>query len=427
MFYNIRTNVRYYEVKNVLKRAILHCDLNNFFASVECFLNPELRGKNVAVCGSVEERHGIVLAKNEGAKSYGVKTGEAIWEAKLKCRDLVIVPPHYDKYVQFSREVKKIYEEYTDMVEPFGIDECWLDVTGSRMLFGDEMMIAETLRERIKNEVGLTISVGVSFNKIFAKLGSDMKKPDAVTQITENDFKKKVWNLPCGDLLGVGRKTAVHLDRLGIKTIGDLAKMPPKLLENILGKNGVTLSNYANGLDMSPVLRAEEVPAVKSVSRGITCKRDLYNVEDVTPVVFSLSEKVAHELRKNNFYAQTVRVAIKDNRLMTRVFQKKIRTPARATDVLAKNAIELINKNYFFHIPVRAVTVFADDLVGDRFSFQLSFDEDYDYLEKIEKLDSVVDILRQRFGQKIIVRASSLELCESERIRSAFPSFRPSI
>lgn len=409
------------------ERAILHCDLNNFFASVECFLNPELKGKNVAVCGSVEERHGIVLAKNEGAKRFGVKTGEAIWEAKIKCPDLVTVPPHYDQYVTFSRRVKKIYEEYTDMVEPFGIDECWLDVTGSRNLFGDEMKIAEELRLRVKNEVGLTISVGVSFNKIFAKLASDMKKPDAVTRLEKSDVKTKIWQLSCCELFGVGRSTAKSFEKLGIKTIGDLAQMPQDTMEKLFGKCGITLRNYANGLDFSPVLKECEVPPVKSVSRGITCKRDLYSLEEISPIVISLSEKVAHNLRKHGFFATTVRVAIKDNHLVTREFQQKLRTPVRAAGVLAKNSMELIEKNYSFSLPVRAVTVFAGDLVGDKFSYQMSLDEDYKYLEKIEKLDAEVDLLRERFGDKIIVRASSIFLTESDRIRSAFPSFRPDI
>ncbi len=408
-------------------RVILHCDLNNFFASVECFLNPELKGKNVAVCGSVEERHGIVLAKNEGAKKLGVRTGEAIWEAKIKCPDLVTVPPHYDQYVIFSRKVKKIYEEYTDMVEPFGIDECWLDITGSRRLFGNEIKIAEELRSRIKNEIGLTISVGVSFNKIFSKLASDMKKPDAVTRLSKNDIKTKIWPLPCCELFGVGRSTARSFEKLGIKTIGDLAAMPEDTMEKIFGKCGVTLRNYANGLDFSPVLKENEVPPVKSVSRGITCKRDLYSCEEISPVIFSLSEKVAHNLRKHGFFATTVRVALKDNHLVTREFQQKLRTPVRAADVLAKNAMNLIDKNYSFLLPVRAVTVFAGNLVGDKYSYQLSLDEDYKYLEKIEKLDTEVDLLREKFGEKIIVRASALQLTESERIRSAFPSFRPSI
>lgn len=408
-------------------RVILHCDLNNFFASVECFLNPDLKDKNVAVCGSVEERHGIVLAKNEGAKSFGVKTGEAIWEAKLKCPDLVTVPPHYDQYVTFSKKVKKIYEEYTDMVEPFGIDECWLDITGSLQLFGSGEKIAEELRTRVKREIGLTISVGVSFNKIFAKLASDMKKPDAVTILKKDEIKEKVWTLPCSELFGVGRTTAKNFERLGIRTIGDLAQMPEDIMSRTFGKIGVTLNHYARGLDFSPVLRECEVPPVKSISRGITCKRDLYSLEEISPIVVSLSEKVSHNLRKNCFFATTVRVAIKDKHLVVRDFQQKLKTPVRAAGVLAKNAMELIKKNYSFSIPVRAVTVFAGDLVGDKFSFQLSFDEDYSRLEKLEKLDTEVDIIRERFGDKALMRASSIPLTESERIRSAFPSFHPDI
>lgn len=424
MFYYIRTNVRLV-VKFLSERIVLHCDLNNFFASVECYLDPSLKAKNVAVCGSIEERHGIVLAKNESAKSYGVKTGEAIWEAKLKCPDLVCVSPHYDKYVEFSRKVKSIYDEYTDMVEPFGIDECWLDITGSTALFGDKMKIAEELRERIKTEIGLTISVGVSFNKIFAKLASDIKKPDAVTLIEKKDLETKVWKMPCNDLFGVGRQTSKQFKALGIKTIGDIANTPEEIMKRLFGKNGITLRNYANGIDFSPVLRETEVPPVKSVSRGITCKRDLYSYEEISPIVISLSEKISHSLRKNGFLATTVRVAVKDNRLNIKEFQKKIKTPARAADVLHKNAMELINSNYFFHLPVRAVTVFAGDLVADKACYQLCLDENYEQLEKLEKLDTQVDILREKFGSAIIVRASSLELCESKRIRSAFPSFKP--
>lgn len=424
MFYYIRTNVRL--VVNILtERVILHCDLNNFFASVECYLDPMLRGKNVAVCGSVEERHGIVLAKNENAKSYGVKTGEAIWEARLKCPDLVCVSPHYDKYIEFSKRVKSIYDEYTDMVEPFGIDECWLDITGSLLLFGDKIKIAEEIRERIKKEIGLTISVGVSFNKILAKLASDIKKPDAVTLIEEKDLKTKVWKLPCYDLLGVGRQTSKQFRAMGIKTIGDIANTPEEIMKRIFGKSGITLRNYANGLDFSPVLRESEVPPVKSVSRGITCKRDLYSCDEISPVVISLSEKVSHSLRKHGFFATTVRVAVKDNQLIVKEFQKKLKTPARAADVLHKNAMELIKNNYLFHLPVRAVTVFAGDLVGDKSSYQLCFDENYEQLDKLEKLDTQVDLLREKFGADILIRASTLNLYERERIKSAFPSFKP--
>lgn len=406
-------------------RKILHCDLNNFFASVECLLNPELKEECVAVCGSVEERHGIVLAKNENAKKYGVKTGEAVWEARLKCPKLVTVQPHYDKYIEFSRQVKSIYNEYTDMVEPFGIDECWLDITGSLKLFGSETEIAEKLRKRVKEETGLTISVGVSYNKIFAKLASDMKKPDAVTRLTADDLKSIIWKLPCGDLFGVGRATAEGFYKLGIKTIGDIAEMPENLMQSLFGKSGLTLRNYANGLDFSPVMRESEMPPLKSVSRGITCKKDLHTKSEASPVVMALSEKVSHSLRKNGFFANTVKVALKDSRLVTREFQKKIRTPVRAADVLAKNAMELIEKNCNFSVPVRAITVFAGNLVNEKCSYQLSLEEDYLYLEKIEKLGSEVDRLRTKYGDSVIVRASTLKLSERARISGTFASFKP--
>lgn len=406
-------------------RKILHCDLNNFFASVECLLNPKLKEECVAVCGSVEERHGIVLAKNENAKKYGVKTGETVWEARLKCPKLVTVPPHYDKYIEFSRKVKSIYNEYTDMVEPFGIDECWLDITGSLQLFGSETEIAEKLRKRVKEETGLTISVGVSYNKIFAKLASDMKKPDAVTRLTRDDLKSIIWKMPCGDLFGVGRATTESFYKLGIKTIGDIAEMPENLMQSLFGKSGLMLHNYANGLDFSPVLRESEMPLLKSVSRGITCKKDLHTRSEASPVVMALSEKVSHSLRKNGFFANTIKVALKDSRLITREFQKKIRTPVRAADVLAKNAMELIEKNCNFSVPVRALTVFAGNLVNEKCSYQLSLEEDYLYLEKIEKLDSEVDRLRTKYGDGIIVRASTLKLSERARLNCTFASFKP--
>lgn len=205
-------------------RTILHCDMNNFYASVECLYNPALRGKPVAVGGDVEARHGIILAKNYEAKKYGVQTGEALWQAKQKCPGLTIVPPSFEKYLRFSRLAREIYGCYTDRIESFGLDECWLDLTGSERLFGGGKAVADKLRERIKFELGVTISVGVSHNKIFAKLGSDMKKPDATTVITRENYKDVVWPLPVSDLLFVGPATTRKLARYGIHTIGQLAQ-----------------------------------------------------------------------------------------------------------------------------------------------------------------------------------------------------------
>ena len=229
-------------------RSILHCDMNNFYASVECMLDPALKKYPIAVCGSVEERHGIVLAKNYKAKAFDVKTGDAVWQAKQKCKDLVVVPPHYEEYIKYSKLARSVYERYTDQVEPYGMDECWLDISGTESLFGSPEKVANEIRETMKFELGLTISVGVSFNKIFAKLGSDMKKPDAVTLIPKDTFKEKIWGLPAADLLGVGRATQRVLDSYCIRTIGDLANTDPEFLRKRLGKNGVVLWNYAKGL-----------------------------------------------------------------------------------------------------------------------------------------------------------------------------------
>lgn len=231
-------------------RSILHCDMNNFYASVECMLDPALKKYPIAVCGSVEERHGIVLAKNYKAKAFDVKTGDAVWQAKQKCKDLVVVPPHYEEYIKYSKLARSVYERYTDQVEPYGMDECWLDISGTESLFGSPEKVANEIRETMKFELGLTISVGVSFNKIFAKLGSDMKKPDAVTVIPKDTFKEKIWGLPAADLLGVGRATQRTLDSYCIRTIGDLANTDPEFLRRTLGKNGVVLWNYANGNDI---------------------------------------------------------------------------------------------------------------------------------------------------------------------------------
>lgn len=250
-------------------RRILHCDANNFYASVECMLDESLRDKYVAVSGNPDKRHGIILAKNQKAKAMGVKTGETIWEAKKKCPELVLVPPQFDEYVKISNRIFDIYCQYTDRVEPFGIDECWLDVTHSTKLFKSAENIAEELRQRIKSEIGITISVGVSFNKIFAKLGSDMKKPDAVTIIDEDNYKQKVWPLDVGDLLMIGRHTQEKLRKIGINTIGDLANAPLKILTDKFGILGEKMRQNANGENDEPVRFYYERPVPKSIGLSL--------------------------------------------------------------------------------------------------------------------------------------------------------------
>jgi DNA polymerase-4 len=262
-------------------RTILHSDLNGFYASVEIMLNPTLRDKAVAVCGSTEHRHGIVLAKSEQAKKAGVKTGMVNWQAKLLCPDLIICHPQYEEYVKYSKLTREIYQRFTDLVEPFGMDECWLDVTGCRHCGGDGYAIAETIRRTVREELGLTVSIGVSFNKIFAKLGSDMKKPDAVTPIGESDFREKVWPLPASELIYVGRSTTRKLAVYGIHTIGDIARASPEFLKRLLGVNGLSLWTSASGLDCSRVMHMDTNIPAKSIGHGITCVADLNNSEEV--------------------------------------------------------------------------------------------------------------------------------------------------
>ena len=373
--------------------------MNNFFASVECAKDPSLAGKPVAVCGSQEMRHGIVLAKNYLAKSYGVATGDTIHTARSKCRELVIVPPDYDSYIRYSKAARKIYLDYTDLIEPFGIDECWLDVTGSRRLFGDGSTIAEILRERIKRELGVTISVGVSFNKIFAKLGSDMKKPDAVTCIERDSFREKIGKLPVCDLFGVGRKTGQTLKSYGIFTIGQLADAYEPMLTSRLGKFGHTLKAYAMGLDDSPVLPCDAVIPEKTIGHGTTPFRDMEDPCDVWTVMLSLCEEIGHRLIISGRKAGGVSVSVRDNKLEWRQYQCKLPMPTNSQSEIAKAAFSLFMKKHIWTMPLRTVTVTAIDLVGRDEYCQTSMFDDVSGLVRSEKLDTVMDGIRRRYGR----------------------------
>ena len=385
-------------------RVILHCDLNNFFASVETYFDPSLKEHPMAVCGSEEERHGIILAKNDKAKAYDVKTAEPIWQAKQKCPSLVCVPPHYKWYSAFSKRVKEIYYEYTDLVEPFGIDECWLDVTGSALLFGTGEEIANILRERIKREMGLTISVGVSFNKIFAKLGSDMKKPDAVTVINQENFRDKVWPLPADSLIGVGKSTKKTLDKLGLYTLGDVANSSPALIERHLGKSGISLWRHSNGFSSSPVLSENEFPAAKSYSHGTTKSYNLKSAEEVRSTLIPLAESISRQMRRDKVLATTVSLSVRDDNLVRTERRKKISQPTRLTETLVNAAMELYYKNFAFMPELRSVTIGASDLVDDSLSSQMSLFTDTEREEKLEKLESQLDSIRKKYGRASVVR-----------------------
>ncbi len=407
-------------------RVILHCDLNNFFASVEAFYNPELKSVPMAVCGSQAERHGIILAKNEKAKAYGVKTAEPIWQAKNKCPDLVCVEPHYDRYSDFSRKARAIYSEYTDMVEPFGIDECWLDVTGSSLLFGSGEEIAYQIKERIKNEIGVTISVGVSFNKVFAKLGSDLKKPDAVTVLSKENFKEKIWHLPADSLIGVGKSTMRTLERIGLHTIGDVARCKTKLLELELGKNGLELWKVVNGYDTSPVLKTDSLPKAKSYSHGTTQAKNLTNNDEVRATFVSLAESVAHNLRKDKVLASVVSISIRDEHLAVIERQRKLDQPTRLVDELVSTAMELFTENWGWQCEVRSVTIHACNFVDDGEACQYSLFCDNTRNERLEKLEDHVDKIREKYGNSAVVRASAMKIKKPDQ-EEAYNPFHPKI
>ncbi len=385
-------------------RVILHCDCNGFFASVECALNPNLKNVPMAVGGSVEARHGIILAKNELAKKYNIQTAETIFSAKKKCPDLVIVPPHHDLYEEYSRRVNEIYLEYTDLVEKFGIDESWLDVTGSQRLFGSGEEIAAILRKRIREEIGITISVGVSFNKVFAKLGSDYKKPDATTVISRENFKEIVYPLPVGDLLFVGRKTKEALSMLHIETIGELAESDESKLLKALGKQGETIFRYARGEDNSPV-DPHANDEVKSVGNGMTFKRDLYGEKDILCGISHLSESIAVRMRKKGVKCTVVQVTIKDPDLHSIQRQEKLDSPTNLAKEITDKAMEIIRRSWNMKNPIRMLTVTGGGIVSENGAEQISFFDEAKN-PKRENLEKTLDAIRDKYGKDAVQNAN---------------------
>ena len=396
-----------------MERTILHCDMNNFYASVECMLNPSLRGHPVAVGGDVENRHGIILAKNYEAKKFGIQTGEALWQAKQKCPRLIIVPPHYEEYLKYSRLAHSIYADYTDLIEPYGMDEVWMDVTGSTKAFGSGEVIANTLRERIKYELGLTISVGVSFCKVFAKLGSDMKKPDAVTVIPKDSFRDIIWDLPASDMLGVGKSTEKFLSSYGIHTIGQLANAYPDLMQRKLGKNGMVLLAFANGEDRSKVAPQDYEPPMKSIGHGITTMQDLENNAEVWNIMLALTQDIGHKLRVYNKNAAGVAIYIRyivDKQIAGKQWQCQLPVRTHSAAIIAKEAYRLFERSYGWEYPIRSVTVRAINLCSQDLPEQLQFFSDAVTVERKEKLETAIEDIRRRFGKYSIQPAC---LCQN--------------
>ena len=417
-----------------MERIVVHSDLNNFYASVERRLNPGLAGKPIAVCGNSEERKGVVLAKSEEAKRCGVKTGEAVWQAKRKCPELVTVSPHFSEYKKYSRMARAVYAEYTDLIEPFGIDECWLDITHSTKIFprfsGDMyaeeegerrfapaylQFLGDTLRERVKSVLGLTVSVGVSFNKVFAKLASDLKKPDGTTVIGLYNYKQKIYPLPVEDLLYVGKSTAEKLRRHGITTIGALACSPQGLAKQLLGKTGEMLLKYSLGQDEEPVRAEGEREELKSVGNSLTYPKDLTDYAEVKKQLFVLSESVAARLREADAgRADTVHLWVRGSDMNSFTAQKKVRATVLCGEIAA-HAFGLFCQRVRPPFAVRALGVTVSGF--DKNLSQMTFDEvDGDY-KKREAAERAVDKIRKKYGYSAMQRgiaASDKEAAEND-------------
>ena len=399
-----------------MDRIILHCDMDSFFASVELLSYPELRDKPVAVCGNPENRHGIILAKNTPAKKYKIKTAETVWQALKKCPDLILLPPHHEKYKEYSIKINEIYQRFTDMVEPFSIDESWLDVTASQSLFGTGKEIADTIRETVKKELGLTLSIGVSYNKIFAKMGSDYNKPDGTTVITRENYKDLLWTMDVHDMFFVGSATADKLNKAGIRTIGDLAQSNKDFLTSLLGKHGGMLYDYANGYDDTPVKLFSEREKIKSVGNGTTFSRDLVGIDDIKTAVTSLADTVASRLRKYQMKCYGVKVDIKDPNFKVISRQKQLSAPTNLEEEIFRTSIEIINDSWNLRDPIRLLTITGINLCDEDESEQLSlFDitgginagnatdsNRTQSRENSEKMERTMDDIRAKFGGSAI-------------------------
>ena len=381
-----------------MERIILHSDCNSFYASVECLHHPEIREKPVAVGGDIEQRHGIILAKNQLAKQFHVSTGEAIWRAKQKCPELIVLPPNFPLYLRFSRLARDIYLDYSNRVEPFGLDEAWLDITSSENQKDKGERTAHEIRKRIREELGITVSIGVSYNKIFAKLGSDYRKPDAVTMITKENYRQIAWPLPVSDLLYVGPATKRKLNGFGVHTIGELAQTPVEILRSKFGKIGDILWCFSNGLDSSPVADFQNQPVVKSIGNSTTAPRDLERDEDVKMILYVLADSVARRLREQGLKGRTIHISVRDNSLFSFTRQKTLLSYTNLTGEIAREALSLFREHYRWKRPVRSIGISVSDLAADTIYSQTSLFCDEVKREKVERLDKALDRLKARFG-----------------------------
>lgn len=393
-----------------MKRIIFHIDQNCYFASVEMISRPELRNVPMAVAGDASVRHGIILAKNEPAKKYGIKTAEAIWQAKAKCPELVLVDAHHEKYEFYSKKIRAMYSEYTDKVEPFGLDECWLDMTGIVSDYAEAEETALEIRNRVKEEFKLTCSVGISFNKVFAKLGSDYKKPDATTVFSDENWKEKIWPLPVADLLFVGRHTAEKLLKINVKTIGDLANTDGEFISRYLGKAGEMLWEYANGLDDAPVAESGYKRIPKSVGNSTTTAEDMTSDRQIERTLHMLSESVAERLRKHTLKGTVVQITVRDRDLSIYEKQKIIYKPTDDAKVIYAAARDLFKESYDWEKGVRSIGVRCTKLVRADSGEQLSIFNEVKASERDNRLNKAIDDINRRYGSSVIKSAAEAEV-----------------
>ena len=387
-------------------RVILHVDGNNFFASCECLLRPELKQVPMAVAGDPESRHGIILAKHQLAKAKGVQTAEPIWQAQRKCPGLVLVSPHRETYTQISRAMNQIFLRYTDLVEPASIDESYLDLTGSlHLLGGDALAAADQIRSQIRAELGITVSVGVSFCKVFAKLGSDYKKPDATTHFPREAMPTLIWPMPVGNLLYVGGKFVQQLQGMGIHTIGDLAHTDPDLLRRKFGARGESAWRCANGLDTDPVRPYDAPREVKSIGNSITFRRNLTGERELRLGFTALAESVSQRMRRQQVCCHTLQIQIRDPNFHTISRQMTPERPLFLAKELADGAMALAAQSWDFRKPVRLLSLTAKQLSPlESDAEQLSLFPAPDQADRARqgKLEDALSAIRGRFGQDAI-------------------------
>lgn len=390
------------DIVNSKDRVVLHSDLNSFYASVELLEYPQYKGKPFAVGGNEENRHGIILAKTPEAKVEGVKTGEPIWQAMKKCPNLIVVPPNYNKFLYYSDKVQKVYYSFTNQVEPFGMDECWLDVTGSKKLFGTGKEIADCIRKTVRESFGLTVSIGVSYNKIFAKLGSDLKKPDATTEITKNNFKDIVWPLHCSNMIMVGPATERKLSNIGIYTLGELANSDERIIRKMLGVNGIRIRSWANGEDSTPVTDYYYEAPIKSIGRGITTIEDMKDSYSVQSVLMELCQEVSGKLIEHGFLATGIAISIRDNKLQRKRYATRLEYPTSSSIEIVRVAMELF-KQYSWTYDIRAIKIRATNIIRDDTSYQVTALKDVKQHEEMIDLENAIYKIRGRFGKDSII------------------------